>query len=334
MTQKIALHYLGRSKKRKIKTIRIFSGFRWKEGRDEGRKINIVTRGGAKTGNDAVRKDPTQHQWEKKNVEPKKQFDAQKENEIFKQARQEFMKPDIASTSIVQHNKEVPMYNVPPSLDHTKEAHPLGQVSTIKGFLKSCVKLVNDPSSVKVLQNMLEICSIEAEGKIEQKIVNHLHTRRRTNKEFRLNANIGYYNMGDIILDLGFEVNVLPKKTWKCMEEPTLGYSHVQLKLANRHRVLPIGRLKGVIVNLDGVCTKDNFEVIEIVDGTTPYPTLLGLDWVLDNQAIIKLKTRKMTFESRDYKFIAPLDPSKGEMFVEPTCLHLEEINQLYKTTT
>jgi hypothetical protein len=30
---------------------------------------------------------------------------------------------------------------------------------------------------------------------------------------------------------------------------------------------------------------------------------------------------------------IAPLDPSEGERFVEVTCLDLEEINQLYRTT-
>jgi hypothetical protein len=28
---------------------------------------------------------------------------------------------------------------------------------------------------------------------------------------------------------------------------------------------------------------------------------------------------------------IAPLDPSEGERFVEPTCLELEEIDQLYR---
>jgi hypothetical protein len=61
---------------------------------------------------------------------------------------------------------------------------------------------------------MLERCNIEVEGKLERKTVNHLHARRRTSKEFRLNSNIGYLNMGDIILDLVFEVNVLPKKTW------------------------------------------------------------------------------------------------------------------------
>jgi hypothetical protein len=210
----------------------------------------------------------------------------------------------------VQQNKGAPEYEMPPLLDHTNEIKPMGQVSKIKCFLQSCVKVLNDPSSVKILQKILEKCSIETEGKLEQKIVNHLHTKRRTSREFRLNENIGDFNMGDITLDLGSEVNVLPKKTWKFLGEPTLGYSPVQLKLANQHRILPIGRLKGVRVDLDGVCTKEYFEVIEIVESTTPYPTLLGLDWALDSQIIINLKTTEMTFESREYRVIAPLYPS------------------------
>jgi hypothetical protein len=44
---------------------------------------------------------------------------------------------------------------------------------------------------------------------------------------FRQNANIQDFNMGDIMLKLGSKVNFLPKKTWKCMGEPTLGYSYV-----------------------------------------------------------------------------------------------------------
>ena len=31
-----------------------------------------------------------------------------------------------------------------------------------------------------------------------------------------------------------------------------------------------------------------------------------------------------MNFESGEYRFITPLDPSEGERFVEATCLHLE----------
>ena len=53
-----------------------------------------------------------------------------------------------------------------------------------------------------------------------------------------------------------------------------------------------------MIVDLDGVRTKSDFKVIEIVDGTTPYPTFLYLDWAFENQAIINLKMRKMTFKS------------------------------------
>jgi hypothetical protein len=108
----------------------------------------------------------------------------------------------MALTSTRQQRKEAPEYEMPSLLDHTNGMQPMGQESTIKGILKSCVKVLNDPSSVKILQNILESCSIEAKGKIEQKIVNHLHTRTRTSREFRLNANIEDFNMGDIILDL------------------------------------------------------------------------------------------------------------------------------------
>jgi hypothetical protein len=42
------------------------------ESKDEGRNINIVTRGGSKIGTDATRQDLVQHQWVKKNIEPQK----------------------------------------------------------------------------------------------------------------------------------------------------------------------------------------------------------------------------------------------------------------------
>jgi hypothetical protein len=120
--------------------------------------------------------------------------------------------------------------------------------------------------------------------KLEQNIVNQVHKKRRTIREFILNINIGYFNMGDIILYLGSEVNVLPKKAWEAMGEPTLGYSPIQLKLANHHRVVPISRLKGIPMDLDGVNTIEDFEVIDIMDNTSPYQALLGLDWAFYNQ--------------------------------------------------
>jgi hypothetical protein len=90
--------------------------------------------------------------------------------------------------------------------------------------LGDCVKLLSDKNSLQVLQNLLEKCNPGEEG---VKRVNQVRKKRRNNRKFRLNANIGDLNMGDIILELGYEVNVLPKKTWEAMGEPQLGYSPI-----------------------------------------------------------------------------------------------------------
>jgi hypothetical protein len=62
-------------------------------------------------------------------------------------------------------------------------------------------------------------------------------------------------------------------------------------------------------VNIDGVSSVEYFEVIEIVDDSKPYPTLMGLEWAFDNQEIINLKRREMIFEFEDLKVTTPLDP-------------------------
>jgi hypothetical protein len=55
-----------------------------------------------------------------------------------------------------------------------------------------------------------------------------------------------------------------------------------------------------------------DFEVIEIVDDSCPYPVLLGIDWDFNNLTVVELKKRRMTFQGNVLKFIAPLDPDEG----------------------
>ena len=43
----------------------------------------------------------------------------------------------------------------------------------------------------------------------------------------RLSAQIGDYDMDEVILDLGFEVNVFTKKIWELMGKPKLWYSPI-----------------------------------------------------------------------------------------------------------
>src|SRR5271155_3780857 len=124
--------------------------------------------------------------------------------------------------------------------------------------------------------------------------------------------------MDEVILDLGSEVNVLTKQTWEQMGSPKLLRSPIHLRLANQQRVSPLGRLPQIPVDIDGVRSFADFEVIEITGDTRPYPALLGIDWAFDNMAVINLKKRQMTFEDKQVQVISPLDPFQGPRYIEP----------------
>ena len=111
----------------------------------------------------------------------------------------------------------------------------------------------------------------------------------------KLTAQIGEFEMDEVILDLGSEVNVLTKHTWEHMGIPNLARSPIHLRLANQHRVSPLGRLPQVPVDIDGIHSFAYFEVIEIISDIRPYPALLGIDWEIDNMVVINLKKRQMT---------------------------------------
>ena len=85
-----------------------------------------------------------------------------------------------------------------------------------------------------------------------------------------------------------------------------------------------MGRLSNVPVDIDGVWSLENFEVIEIIDDSNPFPTLLGIDWAFDNLAVTNLNKKHMTFEGHNIRIIAPLDPSKGPPYTEPICVEEE----------
>ena len=149
-------------------------------------------------------------------------------------------------------------------------------------FLKETIHALNE------LQKVIASCEPQrSSGK--EKNVNRV---RRTGREMRLHAQIREYDMIDVILDLGSEGNVLTKQTWEQMGKPTHEWSPIQLILSNQQKIVPLGRLPSVLVDIDGVSTLANFEVIEIFDDNNPYPALLGFEWEIDNDAVINLKKR------------------------------------------
>jgi hypothetical protein len=127
-----------------------------------------------------------------------------------------------------------------------------------------------------------------------------------------LNAQIGEYDIDYVVLDLGLEVNVMMKQTWALMGKPKFIYSLVRLRMANQQVVSPFGRLEHVPVDIDGVRTFANFEVIEIVNDSYPYPVFLEIDWAFNNSIVVDLKKIQMTFERDGLRVISPLDPDEG----------------------
>ena len=65
------------------------------------------------------------------------------------------------------------------------------------------------------------------------------------------------------------------------MGSPKLVRSPIHLRLSNQQWVSPLGRLSQVPVDIDRVRSSADFEVIEIIGDSRPYPALLGIDWAI-----------------------------------------------------
>ena len=66
-----------------------------------------------------------------------------------------------------------------------------------------------------------------------QCVVHNIMGYTRIGREMRLTAQVGEFEMDEVILDLGSEVNVLTKQTWEHMGSPKLARSPFHLRLAN-----------------------------------------------------------------------------------------------------
>jgi hypothetical protein len=77
----------------------------------------------------------------------------------------------------------------------------------------------------------------------------------RTRKEFRLEAQLDDLEIKYVMLDLGSDVNILPKKTWESLGKPQLVYSPIQLRMENQYCIFPVERLENVEIDVAGVKT-------------------------------------------------------------------------------
>ena len=143
------------------------------------------------------------------------------------------------------------------------------------GLLCTCINLIKDERDIQELQNLIRQYEIGSIAPLLNKTVHQVSKKRRKNKELHLNSQIGDYDIDYVVLDLGSEFNVMTKRTWALMGKPKLIYSPINLRMANQQAVSPFGRLEHVPMEIDGVRTFVDFEVIEIIDDRCSYPALL-----------------------------------------------------------
>jgi hypothetical protein len=197
--------------------------------------------------------------------------------------------------------------------------------------LCTCINLIKDEINVQELQNVIRQYEI---GKVDPLLSREVHKvskKIRKNKELHLNSQIGDY----VVLDLGSEVNVMTKQTWALLRKPKLIYYPIRLRMTNQQAISPFGRLEHVTVDIDSVRTFMDFEVIDIVDDSCPYPALLSIDWDFNNSTIVDLKKIRMAFEGDGLKVIATLDPDEGHRYTEPIREEdrAYELENIYKLT-
>jgi hypothetical protein len=209
------------------------------------------------------------------------------------------------------------------------------EVSKIVNFLYTFIELIKDEKFIQELQNLVRQYDIGRVDDLLNKEVHQLSKKRKKNKELQLNAQIGEYDIDYVVLNLGSEVNVMTKQTWELMGKPKLIYSLVRIRMDNQQDIIPFGRLEHSPLDIDGVRTFADFEVIEIVDDSCPYPVLLGIDWRFNNSTVVDLKKRRITFEGDDLRVISPLDLYECHRYTKPIREEdrAYELENIYKLT-
>ena len=62
------------------------------------------------------------------------------------------------------------------------------------------------------------------------------------------------------------------------MGRPVLQWSPIHLRMANQQKIILMGRLQRVIVDIKGASALMDFELIEVMDDVNPYIALLGIN--------------------------------------------------------
>jgi hypothetical protein len=102
-------------------------------------------------------------------------------------------------------------------------------------------------------------------------------------KEY-IEARIGDFDI-DFVLDEETQVNIMLERTWEAIGNPTMIPSLGGMGLFRGKLVSLCGRLAQISTTVNGISTKEDFEIIKCIENNAPFTMLLWKTWIERDQA-------------------------------------------------
>ena len=204
-------------------------------------RVIIVTCSGASTSRTSQNTEKnTGPEWVRKATNKSTPLDLQKNKETFQQAKTFFTEPTASGSQVLSFRGV--LQKTPCGLSHVEnsQATTSGRcdedesTGSVQSFLWSFLKLVRNEKAIRELQCIIDQYPPSSSMSSAQPAVHNIMGHTRTGREMRLRAQVGEFEMDEVILDLGSEVNFLTKQTWEHMGSPKLHRSPIHLRLANQ----------------------------------------------------------------------------------------------------
>ena len=148
-------------------------------------------------------------------------LDLQKNKETFQEAKASFDEPTLSGPQVPPSRgipQQVPCSDSP---EQAQQATTSGRcdedesTGSVQAFLLSCLKLLRNDKAIGELQRMIDQCQQPSLSGSAHRAVHNITRHTRIGREMKFTAPIGEFEMDEVVLDLGSEVNVLTKKTWE-----------------------------------------------------------------------------------------------------------------------
>ena len=148
-------------------------------------------------------------------------LDLQKNKETFHEAKASFDEPTQSGSQVPPSRgvaQQVPCVNNPEQIPQDTTSGRCDKdesTGNVQSFLRSCLKLLRNEKAIGELQRIIDQCQQPSLLDSAHRVVHNITGHTRTGREMKLTAQIGEFEMDEVVLDLGSQVNVLTKQTWE-----------------------------------------------------------------------------------------------------------------------